>query len=256
MSKPYTQIQLTKGQFTIIDTNDYDRVSKYNWYAQKSGKSYYALTTIKGKSILLHNFIMGFTPTKFLTGDHINRDKLDNRKENLRTVNKTTQSINQGIRQNNTSGTTGLSYNKRDKCWVASYRIDKIQYHKSFYDGLESNGNEIAKQKCISFLEEIHHTIPVYKKALLIDKYSNKPSYSLSDVEYYNNDKKSLKRSNINSSTKLHNISFRKNAWIVRWTQNGKRKSKLFTIGTPGNETIDKAKENAIAYREKVMNIL
>lgn len=59
---------------------------------------------------------MGF-PT--LQVDHVNRDKLDNRKKNLRLVTAGQNNLNKGLQRNNTSGNKGVHYHKENKRWVA-----------------------------------------------------------------------------------------------------------------------------------------
>jgi len=82
-------IPLTQGQFALVDADDYEKLSKYNWCALKHGnvrKYYYASRSDssgeKAKNIRMHREIMG--APKGLDVDHINHDTLDNRKENLR----------------------------------------------------------------------------------------------------------------------------------------------------------------------------
>ena len=69
---------------TIIDLDDVDRVSSVKWYYDTS-TGYVRRDTTKQK-IYLHRFIINvhnnFTPDNYV--DHINRNKLDNRKSNLR----------------------------------------------------------------------------------------------------------------------------------------------------------------------------
>lgn len=69
-----------KGFFSVIDDDDFEKISKFKWhlnngYAQaKKGKAHYYMHRIIAK-----------TPSNMIC-DHINRNKLDNRKENLRNV--------------------------------------------------------------------------------------------------------------------------------------------------------------------------
>lgn len=74
------------GNYAIVDEEDYDMVNKLSpWYENDSG---YAVkkTRVKGRnvSIRMHSLVNN-TP-KGLVTDHINGDRLDNRKRNLRSV--------------------------------------------------------------------------------------------------------------------------------------------------------------------------
>lgn len=64
----------------IIDSDMYDKLSKYVWSSNGRG---YARTTVKGRTTFLHHLVLGKPPLGTLT-DHINRNKLDNRRSNLR----------------------------------------------------------------------------------------------------------------------------------------------------------------------------
>lgn len=83
-------IHLGKNYFTIIDAADYDEVSKYTWHLQHKGYAASVISTKPRTQIKLHQFIHGKV-THPLVIDHINRNKLDNRRSNLRAA---TYSIN------------------------------------------------------------------------------------------------------------------------------------------------------------------
>lgn len=76
----------------IIDTEDYELVSQYHWTIDKSHG--YVVTTIDGKKTYLHRLLV--KPHKSMLCDHINRNKLDNRRINLREVGFTENNINCG----------------------------------------------------------------------------------------------------------------------------------------------------------------
>ena len=57
-------------------------------------------------------------PENKKTVDHINRDKTDNRIENLRWATGIEQNENRCIPKNNTSGHKGISYKKKENKWV------------------------------------------------------------------------------------------------------------------------------------------
>lgn len=61
--------------------------------------------------------------------DHIDRDKTNNHIDNLRAATKTINAINTGINNNNTSGTKGVYFNKRDNVWFAAIKVNYKQIH-------------------------------------------------------------------------------------------------------------------------------
>lgn len=87
----YTEI-VSKGLSyqTWISASDLEKVSKYRWYLTGNG---YAISWIKGKRLRMHHLIIG-KPPKDKETDHINRNRLDNRKENLRFVSRSVNGQN------------------------------------------------------------------------------------------------------------------------------------------------------------------
>ena len=122
--------------YALIDDDDFELVSNYNWNITSNG---YAQTTSRPKTFL-HRMI-NKTPAGMLT-DHINRNKLDNRKENLRSANKSQNAINTGMRKTNTSGYTGVSWNKNEKKWEShitrNYKKITLGLFKNIFDAVES----------------------------------------------------------------------------------------------------------------------
>lgn len=96
----------------IVDKDDYEKVKDYCWYKNTGG---YVTTTSDGTTIKIHQVIMNGKNI-----DHINGDKLDNRKINLRFCTTAENVRNVGIRSNNTSGVTGVSYSKREGKWKSN----------------------------------------------------------------------------------------------------------------------------------------
>jgi len=83
------KIKLTNGMETIVDDDDYEKFGQYQWRFAPNNSKYNTSIgyAVRGhKTILLHREIMK-TPQGMFT-DHINGDKLDNRKSNLRIVNR------------------------------------------------------------------------------------------------------------------------------------------------------------------------
>ena len=87
------RIELTKGQFALVSKKDYERISKYKWYAcwDNHTQSYYAVRSVRlpnGKqtTICMHREILRLKRGDERQGDHINHDTLDNRRCNVRIV--------------------------------------------------------------------------------------------------------------------------------------------------------------------------
>mgnify|MGYP001587102236 CR=1 FL=1 len=121
-------IKLTQGKYAIVDDEDFEWLNQWKWCVNHD----YAVRTVeKGKMIWMHK-IINKTPTGYLT-DHINRNKLDNRKENLRTVTSSQNKINVGLRKDNTSGYAGISWHKKIKKFYVRIKINQKNIDLGYY---------------------------------------------------------------------------------------------------------------------------
>lgn len=100
---------------TIVDAEELDRLLVYKW---RLGTWGYCDAVIDGRNIMMQRFILG-EYDKDKIPDHINRNPLDNRRCNLRIVDKSMNAINCGVRPNNKSGVTGVSWSNAAKLWRA-----------------------------------------------------------------------------------------------------------------------------------------
>lgn len=98
----YAEIVLNNCDETaLIDLEDVDLVSQYHWH--KSAEGYVIGSSANDKQKRLHRLIIK-TDQEI---DHINRNPLDNRKSNLRTVTRKQNSLNR-VYKKNTSGYKGV----------------------------------------------------------------------------------------------------------------------------------------------------
>lgn len=99
----------------MVDEEDFERANEYKWYRNSCG---YALSTrTRPKSLLLHRLIMQ-SPTGVVI-DHWNRNKLDNRRSNLRLATHSQNLCNRGPEKKNTSGLKGVSWVPKRGKWLA-----------------------------------------------------------------------------------------------------------------------------------------
>ena len=66
--------------------------------------------------------------------DHINKNGMDNRIENLRCVSHSKSLRNSTLSSNNTSGNVGVSWNKPVNKWVARIRVLGKRIHLGYFD--------------------------------------------------------------------------------------------------------------------------
>lgn len=78
------KIELTHGEFAIVDDENFEYLNKFKWYAIRYYKHhcFYAVRRDGGKTILMHREVMQ-TPKGMVT-DHIDHNGLNNQKNNLR----------------------------------------------------------------------------------------------------------------------------------------------------------------------------
>lgn len=69
--------------------------------------------------------------------DHINHNIKDNRKSNLRIITVSQNAINKKIVSNNTSGVTGVCWNKKDSYWQAYITLDYKTKHLGCFQNKE-----------------------------------------------------------------------------------------------------------------------
>ena len=111
----------TKGDYALVDDEDYDRVMGYNWCYSEG----YAVNDFVGR---MHRFILN-TPEDKVT-DHINHNRLDNRRCNIRVCTQQENMCNTR-RNSGSSKYRGVTFNKVTNSWMAQIGYNK----KHFYLG-------------------------------------------------------------------------------------------------------------------------
>ena len=101
----------------------------------------YSRLQVNGKGYYSHRVIWCLLTGEFPPEeiDHINHKRNDNRMSNLRIVTHQENQKNRKMRNDNTSGKTGLSWHKRDEKWQVDIKVDgKTTYIGSFNDKAEA----------------------------------------------------------------------------------------------------------------------
>ena len=128
-----------KERYFLISKEDYDKISKHRWNVDSRG---YWRDSCTGE--LLHRFILNLAGRgKDVYVDHINHNKSDNRRENLRIVTHQENNFNKSFNKNSQSKIKGVYWSERLGKWYA-----KIHYNrKSIHLGVFENQNDAIKAR-------------------------------------------------------------------------------------------------------------
>lgn len=131
--KDYYRCFTKNGASFIFDAVDLELVKKHIWWISLSDG--YAITWIKGKNVRLTHLQQTIPDEKYV--DHINGDRTDNRRSNLRIVTQKQNNQNKAIRRTNTTGFVGIYYHRKNHNYVASLSHDGIKEHLGCYKTAE-----------------------------------------------------------------------------------------------------------------------
>lgn len=135
-------ILTSKGQETLVDDEDYPLLSRIDWCMD--GRGY--VTSLGVGRFKMHRLVVGYDGTRFQV-DHIDGNRLNNQKSNLRLVsNKTNQeNLHKKKGKNPASEYIGVTFDKRTdlltKRWIAMIKDN----YKSRFLGRFLTENEAAE---------------------------------------------------------------------------------------------------------------
>jgi hypothetical protein len=112
---------------SLIDLEDVAKIKNYVWCIKDNGYAYCRLPD--NRKLFMHKIIMGTNHEI----DHCNRNRLDNRKTNLRVATRQQNSMNQSLKSNNTSGIKGVYWDKNRQTWNAEIMKAGKKYHLGRY---------------------------------------------------------------------------------------------------------------------------
>ena len=131
-------IPLTKGKCAIVDDEDYKRLSQWKWFCDPHG---YAVRSFKEngiqKSEKMHRAVIG--ARKGYIVDHVNMNRTDNRKSNLRECTRSENAMNRKMTVKNKSGYKGVYplFSKFKQSWGAKIQVAKKAVFLGTFDTKE-----------------------------------------------------------------------------------------------------------------------
>lgn len=113
--------------YFIIDLDDIEIIKPYYWTLDENG---YVMSKehVSGKTIRLHKLLC----PNFKEVDHINQNKLDNRKCNFREVTRQENVINRPKSKSNSSGFIGVYWSKKDQSWYSQITFNYRKIHLGY----------------------------------------------------------------------------------------------------------------------------
>lgn len=131
------QIPLTQNKVSIISDDCFDRLSQFTWHFNRRlgyaiGERFEGGKRIR---VSMHREVMNAQDGSEV--DHINGDKLDNRRENLRLCTKSQNMSNRGKQLNNTTGYKGVFTSQRTTKFRAQIRVKGKSIHLGLFENLK-----------------------------------------------------------------------------------------------------------------------
>lgn len=133
---PLTGMDGSIRAYTLVDADDLPIVGQWRWhlsggYACRNG----VIDADGGRGqIRLHRELLGLRHGDRLIADHIDRDRLNNRRSNLRVVTRSSNAQNTSAQSGSTSRFRGVSWDKRFEKWAASVKVNGKRRHCGYFD--------------------------------------------------------------------------------------------------------------------------
>ena len=148
LSKQYGIGYTTKDEEFYFDIKDYDKIKDIYWFIDGAG---YVAGWNGERLVRIHRIILD-VPASMVV-DHINHNPRDNRNSNLRICTQHQNSMNQILRKNNNSGTTGVKFDINTNKWRSYINYDREQIALGSFDSIEDAKKARTKAEKIYFGE-------------------------------------------------------------------------------------------------------
>jgi hypothetical protein len=138
---------------TIISTSDLERAMEYpnTWYPQwrPHTKSFIGIGNQQKDDVIkrfkLHRWLIN--APEGMVVDHINRNTLDNRRENLRVISNAQNQQNRVAQRNSKSGIRGVCWNNTHKKWQAYYKLNMKFNYVGLYEDIKEAEQAVRKAR-------------------------------------------------------------------------------------------------------------
>jgi hypothetical protein len=118
------EVPLRSSGVALVSKQDEQLILSFSWYAKRKNTNTYAVRYVKrdGRSypVSMHRTLFPDWPGDI---DHINRNGLDNRRENLRLTDRSVNILNCRPHRDSTTGIKGVGYDAARGKWTAALTV-------------------------------------------------------------------------------------------------------------------------------------
>lgn len=120
----------------LLDADDVERVKRMYWNLHATGYVSSCSDWRRG-TVFLHRYIMGLKKRDNRVVDHINRDRADCRKSNLRICTQSENTRNRGPSDDSATGYNGVTHDSENACWHAKLGFMNQKFSLGHFSDIE-----------------------------------------------------------------------------------------------------------------------
>lgn len=128
------------GKKFIFDKEDFNLLKGHSWFENDQG---YIMTSLRGRSMRMHRMLVNCKDGDII--DHRNRNRVDNRRCNLRIATRQLNGMNRGANKNSRTGVKGVGFDMKSKRYIARMVVDGMSIHLGTFRTQEEA--QMARQK-------------------------------------------------------------------------------------------------------------
>lgn len=143
------------GKKFIFDKDDFDLLKGHAWFENDQG---YIMTSLGKRSMRMHRMLVNCKDGDII--DHRNRNRVDNRRCNLRVATRQLNGMNRGANKNSRTGVKGVGFDTRSKRYIARMVVDGMSIHLGTFRTQEEaqKARQTAEERCFgefAYREEV-----------------------------------------------------------------------------------------------------
>ncbi|OMQ49927.1 HNH endonuclease [Burkholderia pseudomallei] len=128
------RIPLNGGRFALVSDEDFECLSRYRWLTDSRGYAFrFDRAGGQIRKIAMHRMVLSLDDPDVLT-DHVDGDKLNNQRTNLRACTKAQNNANKGRQRNNTTGFKGVCWSPRLRKWYSVIRTGQARRYLGSFE--------------------------------------------------------------------------------------------------------------------------